>query len=212
VSELPLECRQHTQEPPGRIGNHCWATNKPPISSPTQVGRSGKEGTSSPGARPAVMDSMLQRWVEDALSRQGSLGMVSPRPISVYAISTNIASKQETTEEMPPKRHCMRQMLRGQMLCPCLRKDKCRVLPPGKWRKKNSVELAPETPRARATKEVRCREETAGEGRERKNSARRRSPTEASPGIVGRKGPIPEKRGRIPTKDNRPANHDKPNP
>jgi len=111
-----------------------------------------------------------------------------------------------------PERHHVGQMLRGRMICPCPRENKRRVLPPGKRRKKNSVEMAPETPRARATKEVRCREDPAGEAAERKNPTRRRSLTKAGPGSDGRKGPIPEKQGRIPTKDNGPAKHDKLNP
>jgi len=102
------------------------------------------------------------------------------------------------------------QMLRGQMLRPCPRKNKRRVLPAGEWRDKNSFKIVPEPPRARTTKEVQCREDTAGEGGERKHSIRRRSPTEANPGTVGRKGPIPEKQVRIPTEDNGPGNHDKP--
>jgi len=152
-----------TKDPPGRMGNHRRTTDKRPIPSPIPVGRSGKERTSSPRARPAVMDSMLRRRVQDPLSRQGSHVMVSPRPISVNAISTNIVQKQETREEMRPERHCVGQMLRGQMFCPCPRKNKPRVLPTGKWRKKDSVKMAPESPRARTTKSVRCREDTAGE-------------------------------------------------
>ena len=41
------------------------------------------------------MDSMLRRRVPSVLQRQGSLGMVSPRPISVCAISTGIARNQK---------------------------------------------------------------------------------------------------------------------
>jgi len=128
---------------------------------------------------------MLRRRVQDPLSGQGSLGMVSPRPISVYAISTNIALKQETIEETLPKGHHVGQMLRGQMLCPGPRKNNSGVLPTGKRGKKSSVEMPPESPRARAVKEVRCREDTGGGGGERKNPTRRRSTTEASPGTVG---------------------------
>ena len=79
------------------------------------------------------MDSMLGRRVQDPLSRQGSLGMVSPRLISVYAISTNIAPKQETTEETPPEGYRVGQMLRGQVLCPYPRKNKRGVLATGNW-------------------------------------------------------------------------------
>jgi len=183
------------QNRPRRVGNYCEITNEPSILSPTRVGRSGKEGTSSPGARPAVLDSMLRRWVPDPLLGQGSLGIVSPRPISVCTISTNIAPKQETTEETPPKRYPMGQMLRGQMFCPCPRKNNRRVLPPGKRQRKNSIEMAPETPQARATKEVRCRADTAGQGGEQKNSTRCWSPPEASTGTIEQKGPIPKTRG-----------------
>jgi len=49
-----------TQDCARRIGNHLGATSEPPILSPTQVGRSSKERISSPGARTAVVDSMLR--------------------------------------------------------------------------------------------------------------------------------------------------------
>ena len=81
-------------------------------------------------------------------------------------MSTNIAPKQGATEETPPKRHYMGQILQGQMLCPDSRQDKCRILPRGKRRKKTTVEMATATPRASSTKKVRCREDTAGEGGE----------------------------------------------
>jgi len=45
------------------------------------------------------MDGMLRRRVPSALQGQGSLGVVSSRPISVYAISTGIAPEQKTIEE-----------------------------------------------------------------------------------------------------------------
>ena len=48
-------------------------------------------------------------------------------------------------------------------------------------------------------------------GRRAKKSTARRSPLEASLGIVERKGPIPKNRERIPTEASRPGNHDKPN-
>jgi len=86
---------------PRGVGNVRGTTHEPPISSPTRMGRSGKKGKSSSGAHQAVMDSMLQRRVPDPFSGQGSLGMVSPRPISVCALSTGIAPEQKTTEEMP---------------------------------------------------------------------------------------------------------------
>jgi len=173
------------QDRPRRMGNYRWTTNEPPIPSPTRVGQSGKRRTSSPGAQPAVLDCMLRPRVPDPLSGQGRLGIVSPRPISVCTIRTNITPKQETREETPPERYHVGQMLRAQMFCPCPRKNKCRVLPTGKQRKKNSVEMAPESPQAGATKEVRCGEDTAGEGGERENSTRCRSPTEANAGTVG---------------------------
>jgi len=49
----------NTQDHPTGMGNLSGATNKPPISSPTQVGGSRKEGTVSTGARSAVLNSML---------------------------------------------------------------------------------------------------------------------------------------------------------
>ena len=72
-----------THNPARRMGYQDWATNEPPISKPTRVGGGGGERITSPGARPAVMDSMLLRRVPDPISRQGSLRIVSPRLISV---------------------------------------------------------------------------------------------------------------------------------
>ena len=105
----------------------------------------------------------------------------------------------------------MARMLRRQMLRTCAREDQSRVLSPGKRRKETPLEMASETPRAGTRKEIQCREDTAGERGEQKNSTRRWSPTEANPGILERKGPIPKKRRHIPTAASRPAIHDKPN-
>ena len=69
--------------------------------------------------------------------------------------------------------------------------------------------MAQTVPGTRPKKEILRPEETAGEGGERKSSTGRRSLTEASSGIVGRKEPIPKKRGQIPTAASRSANHDK---
>ena len=55
--------------------------------------------------------------------------------------------------------------------------------------------MALETPQARTPKKVQCREETAGEGGERKNSPGRQSLTKESEAIVARKGPIHAKVG-----------------
>jgi len=49
-----------TKDRPRRVGNRLGTTHEPPIPSPTRVGGSRKEGTSSKGARRAVMDSMLR--------------------------------------------------------------------------------------------------------------------------------------------------------
>jgi len=97
------------------------------------------------------------------------------------------------------------------MLRTCAREDQSGVLPPGKRRQETPLKMASETPRAGTTKEIRCREDTAGEGGERKNSTRRRSHAKGSPGIVEQKGPMPKKRARIPTAARRLAIHDKPN-
>jgi len=171
-----------TKDCPRRVGNSCGTTHEPPIPSPTRVGESRKEKTSSKRAGCAVMDSMLRRWVPGALQGQGSLGMVSPRPISVCAIRTGIAPEQKTTEETPWGERDMVQMLRRQMLRTCAREDQSGVLSPGKRRKETPLKMASETPRARTRKEIRCREDTAGRGGERKSSTRCRSPTEANPG------------------------------
>ena len=90
-----------TEKRPGRVGDCRGTTHKPPVSIPTRVGRSRKEGKSPKGARCAVMDSKLRRRVPSALQGQGSLGVVSSRPISVCTISTDIAPEQETAEETP---------------------------------------------------------------------------------------------------------------
>jgi len=173
-----------TKDRPRRVGNCHGTTHEPHIQSPTRMGRSRKEGMSSKGARRAVMDSMLRRQVPSALQGQGSLGIVSPRPISVCAISTGIAPEQKTAEETPWAERDMVRMLRRQMLRTCAREDQSGVLSPGKRREETPLKMTPETPQAGTTKEIRCREDTAGEGRERKNSTRCWSPTEANPGTA----------------------------
>jgi len=90
-----------TEERSRRVGECRGTTDKPPIPSPTRAGRSRNEGTSSKGVRCAVVDSMLRRWVPSGLQGQGSLGMVSPRPISLCALGTGIAQEQKTAEETP---------------------------------------------------------------------------------------------------------------
>jgi len=105
----------------------------------------------------------------------------------------------------------MVRMLRRQMLCTCAREDQSGVLPAGKRQEETPLKMVMETPRAGTTKEIRCREDTEGEGGERKNSTRHRSLAKASPGIVERKRPIPKKRGRITMEARRTAIHDKPN-
>jgi len=113
----------NTKNRPRRMGYCCGTTHEPPIPSPTRVGGSGKKREGLPRAQCAVVDSMLRRQVPSALQRQGSLGMVSPRQILVWAISTGIAPEQKTTEETPQTNHDMVQMLRRQMLRPCTGKD-----------------------------------------------------------------------------------------
>jgi len=199
-----------TEDRPRRVGNHSGTTHEPPIPSPTRVGGSGKKGTSSQGARPAVMDSMLQRRVPNPFSGQGSLGMVSSRPISVCAISTGIAPEQKTTEETPWTKRDMVRMLRRQMLRTCTREDQSGILSPGKRRKKTPLKMASETSGAGTTKAIRCREDTAGGG-ERKNSTRCRSPTKANPGTVGRKTTITGKGRKNPTGASQLPEHDRTN-
>jgi len=176
-----------TEDRPRRVGNCRGTTHKPPIPSPTGVGRSRKEGMSSKRARCAVMDGMLRRRGPSALQGQGSLRMVSPRPISVCAISTGIATEEKTAEETPWAERDMVQMLQRQMLRTCAREDQSGVLPPGKRREETPLKMASKTRRAGTTKEIRCREDRGREGGERKSSTRRRSPTEADPGTVRRK-------------------------
>jgi len=182
-----------TEDSPRRVGNCGGTTHKPPIWKPTGVGRSRKQGISSERARCAVMDSMLRGWVPGALQGQGSLGMVCPRPISVCAMSTGIAPEQKTAEETPWAERDMVQMLRQQMLCTCAREDQSGILPTRKRREETPLKMASETPRAGTKKEIRCREDTAGERGERKTSTRRRSPTEANPGTARRKATQPGK-------------------
>jgi len=158
-----------TEERPRRVGACCGTTHEAPIRSPTRVGRSRKEGTSSERARCAVMDSMLRQLVPSALQGQGGHGMVSPRRISVCTIGTGIAPEQKTAEETPWAERDMVRMLRRQMLRTCGREDQSGVLPLGKRREETPLKMASETPRTRTTKEIWCREDRAGEGGERKN-------------------------------------------
>jgi len=196
-----------TEDRPRRVGNEGGTTYEPPIPSPTRVGGSRKERTSSPGARSAVMDSMLRRRVQNPLSRQGSLGMVSPRPISVCTISTGIAPEQKTTKKTPRTERDMVRMLRRQMLRPCAREDQSGILSARKRREETPLKMASETPGARTTTEIRCREDTAGEGGERKNSTRCRSPTKANPGTVGRKTTNTGKGRKNPTRASQLPDH-----
>jgi len=177
----------NTEDRTGSVGNCRGTAHESPIPSPTGVGRSTKKGMSSKRARSAVMDGMLRGRVPSALPGQGSLGMVSPRPISVCSISTCIAPEQKTAEETPWAERDMVRMLRREMLRTCAREDQSGVLPPGKRRQETPLKMASKTPRAGTTKEIGCREDTAGEGCERKKSTRRRSPTKADPGTVRRK-------------------------
>jgi len=157
------------------------------------------------------MDSMLRRRVPSALQGQGSLGVVSARPISVCAISTGIAPEQKATEETPWPNCDMVQMLRRQMLRPCTGKDQSWVLPPGKRRKETPLEMAQTAPGAGTRKEVWWCEDTAGEGGERKNSTRRRSLIEANPGTVGRKTTNTGKGRKDPTGASELPEHDRTN-
>jgi len=183
---------------PRRVGNCRGTTLEPPIPNPTRVESCRKEGTSWKGARCAVMDGMLRRRVPSALQGQGSLGVVSSRPISVYAISTRIAQEQKTTEETPWAERDMGRMLRRQMFPTCAREDQSGILSPGKWRQETPLKIASVTPRVRTKKEIRRREDTAGGG-ERKNSTRCRCPTKANPGSAKRKATIPGERRKSPT-------------
>ena len=136
--------------------------------------------------------------------------MVSSRPISVCAISTGIALEQEKAEEGPRADRDMVQMLRRQMLRTCAREDPSWVLPLGKRREETPLEMAPTTPRTRTRKEFRGRQDPTGEGGERKNSTRCRSPTEANPGTVGRKTTITGKGWKNQTGASELPEHDRP--
>jgi len=137
--------------------------------------------------------------------------MVSPRPISVGAISTGIAPEQKTTEETPWTNGDMVRMLRRQVLRTCAGKDQRGILSPRKWRKETSHEMAQMTPGAGTAKKIRYREDTAGEGGERKNTTRCRSLTEANPGPVGRKATITGKGRKDPTGASKLPDHDRTN-
>jgi len=113
-----------TEDRPRRVGNYRGTTHERPIPSPTRVGSSREKGTSAAGTRGGVMDGMLRRRVPSALQGQGSLGVVSSRPISVYAHSTCIAPEQKTTEETRWAERDMVRMLRRQMLRTCAREDR----------------------------------------------------------------------------------------
>jgi len=137
--------------------------------------------------------------------------MVSPSPISVCAISTAIALEQKTAQETPCTEREMVRMRQQQMLRTCASEDQSGVLPPGKRREETPLKMVSETPRARTTKEIRCREDTAGEGGERNNSTRRRSPTKANPGIVRRKATNTGERGKNHTGASQLPDHDRMN-
>ena len=83
----------------------------------------------------------------------------------------------------------MVRMLQRQMLRACAREDQSGILSPGKRGQETSLKMASETPRARTTKEFRCREDTAGGGG-RKSSTRCRSPTKANLGTAERKATV----------------------
>jgi len=200
-----------TEHRPRAVGNCRGTTHEPPIPSPTQVGRTREKGTSLKGARCAVMDGMLRRRVPSALQGQGSLGMDSSRPISVCAISTGISPEQKTAEETTWADCYMVRMLRRQMLRTCTGKDQSGILSPGKRPEETPLKMASKTPRARTTKEISCCEDTAGGGRERKNSTRCRSPTKANPATVGRKTTITGKGGKNPTGASQLPEHDRTN-
>jgi len=199
-----------TKDRPRWVGNYHRTTHEPPIQSPTRVGSSRKKGRSSEGARCAVMDGMLRRRVPSALQGQGSLGVVSSRAISVYAISTGIAPEQKTTEETPWAERNMVRMLRRQMLRTCAREDQSGILSPGKRRQETHLKMASETARARTTKEIRCREDTAGGG-ERKNSTRCRSPTKGYPGAAERKATVNGEGRKNPTGASQLPGHNRTN-
>jgi len=156
------------------------------------------------------MDSMLRGWVPSALQGQGSLRMVSTRPISLDALSTGIAPEQKTTEETLWAERDMVRMLRRQMLRTCAREDQSRVLPPGKRREETPRNMVPETHRAGTTKEIRCCEDRAGGG-QRKSSTRCRSPTKANPGTVERKATNTRKGRKYPTGASQLPVHDRTN-
>ena len=199
-----------TEDRPRRVENYRGTTREPPIPSPTRVGRSRKQGTSSEGARCAVMVGMLRQQVPSALQGQGSHGVVSSTPILVHTISTGIAPEQKTTEETPwAERHMVR-MLRRLMLRTCAREDQSGILSPGEWRQESPLKMASETPRARTTKAIRCPEHTAGGG-EQNNSTRCRSPTKANPGAVERKATVYGKGRKNPTRASQLPGHDRTN-
>ena len=100
-------------------------------------------------------------------------------------------------------------LLRRQMLRTCAREDQSGILSPGKRREETPLKMASKAPRARTTKEIRCHEDTAGGGRERKNSTRCRSPTKANPGTVGRKTTITGKGRKNPTGASQLPEHDR---
>jgi len=104
-------------------------------------------------------------------------------------------------------------------------KDQRGILSQERRREKNAIPIAQTAPKPGAKEKGGYREDTAGEGGERKNSTGRRSLAQASPGIAKQKGripkkpgpipkkrgPIPKKRGQIPTAARRPAIHDQAN-
>jgi len=71
--------------------------------------------------------------------------------------------------------------------------------------------MASKAPRAGTTKEIRGREDTAGGGREKKNSTRCRSPTKANPGTVGQKTTITGKGPKNPKGASHLPEHDRTN-
>ena len=157
------------------------------------------------------MDGLLRRRVPSALQGQGSLGVVSSRPNSVYAISTGIAPEQKTTEETPWAERDKVRRLQREMLRTCAREDQSGIISPGKRREEAPLKMASETPRAGTKKEIRCRENTPGDGGERNNSTRCRSPTVAKSGTARRKATKPGKGRENPTGASQLPDHDRTN-
>jgi len=210
--------------PAGKLGNKDRLAgddaDKPAIPLTFSLGRSRTEAKRT---RCAPLDWVLQRQLLGAGQQESGTRMV-PQEIQCYAIRLEPAIRNKGTstgrgpngpniKKPATKGQAFHQRLEGmlQRQVPNTRpvQGGHRVLPAEGRNEEGTLALAPVPPRPKIWyRKKRSREDTTREGGERKNTTRYQSLTQAYPGTVGRKGPIPEKRGRLQTGGSGPASQD----